>query len=117
MQGILYEESSIWTFALVTIAIGGWTAWRTGKSVADGWGEIFPHVVVYTLLLGIAIRFIHHALYDGTMFSLRYYIVDTIILMIFSIIGFRATRASQMVTKYYWLYEKSGPLSWKKKSV
>ena len=33
------------------------------------------------LLLGIAVRFIHHALFDGTMFTLQYYIVDTIILL------------------------------------
>ena len=117
MQGILYEESSIFTFALVTIVIGGWTAWRTGKGVADGWGAIWPHVVLYTLILGIGIRFVHHALYDGTMFSLHYYVVDTIFLMVMSILGFRHTRASQMSTKYYWLYEKSGPFAWKKKSV
>jgi uncharacterized membrane protein SirB2 len=117
MQGVIYEESTVWTFALVTFAIGGWTAWRTGKGVATGWGEIFPHLVIYTLLLGIGIRFVHHALYDGTMFSLHYYIVDTVVLMIFSVLGFRYTRAKQMATNYYWLYEKSGPFAWKKKSV
>jgi hypothetical protein len=117
MQGILYEEPTVLEFILVTVLIGGWTAWRTGKSAADSWGAIWPHVVVYTLLLGIAVRFIHHALYDGTMFSLQYYVVDTIYLMVLSILGFRHTRAAQMATKYYWLYEKAGPFGWKKKSV
>jgi uncharacterized membrane protein SirB2 len=117
MQGILYEEPSFWSFVMVSFLIGGWTAWRTGKGVADGWGQIIPHVVIYTLLLGIGIRFVHHALFNGTMFSLHYYIVDTICLMIFSLAGFRYTRAKQMSTKYYWLYEKAGPFAWKKKSV
>ena len=117
MQGILYEEPSFWAFVMVSIAIGGWTAWRTGRSIAGSWGEIFPHLVIYTLLLGIGIRFVHHALFNGTMFSLQYYIVDTIILMVFSILGFRYTRAQQMSVKYYWLYEKTGPFGWKKKSV
>ena len=117
MQGILYEEPSFWAFVMISILIGGWTAWRTGKSVADGWGELVPHVLVYTLLLGIGIRFVHHALFDGTMFSLHYYIIDTIILMVFAVLGFRFTRTNQMATKYYWLYEKAGPFAWKKKSV
>jgi hypothetical protein len=39
------------------------------------------------------------------------------VLMFFSILGFRYTRAKQMSTKYYWLYEKAGPFGWKKKSV
>jgi hypothetical protein len=117
MQGILFEEQSILAFCLVSVAIGGWTAWRTGKGVATGWGALFPHVVLYTLLLGVGIRFIHHALYNGSMFSLHYYLVDTIILMVFSVLGFRYTRAQQMATKYYWLYEKTGPFGWKKKSV
>lgn len=117
MQGILYEEPSFWSFVMVSLLIGGWTAWRTGKSVAEGWGNIVPHVVIYTLLLGLGIRFVHHALFNGTMFSLQYYLVDTAILMLFSLLGFRYTRAAQMATKYYWLYEKTGPFGWKKKSV
>ncbi|MBL0372327.1 hypothetical protein JJB09_09830 [Rhizobium sp. KVB221] len=117
MQGILYEEPSFWSFAMVTVLIGGWTAWRTGKSVADGWGEIIPHVLIYTLLLGIGIRFVHHALFGGTMFSLHYYAIDTVFLLVLAIMGFRYTRAKQMATKYYWLYEKAGPFAWKKKSV
>jgi hypothetical protein len=81
LQGILHEEPSFWAFVMVSVLIGGWTAWRTGKSVADGWGEILPHLVIYVLLLGIGIRFVHHALFNGTMFSLHYYIVDTLILL------------------------------------
>jgi len=117
MQGIIYEEKSIWVFLLVTVVIGGWTAWRTGKGIATSWGEIVPHVLIYTLLLGVGIRFIHHALYAGTMFSPQYYVVDTIVLLIFSTLGFRYTRARQMATNYHWIYEKAGPFSWKKKSV
>lgn len=37
MQGILYEEASIWQFLFITCVLGGWTAWRTGKSVAESW--------------------------------------------------------------------------------
>jgi uncharacterized membrane protein SirB2 len=117
LQGILHEEPSFWAFVMISVLIGGWTAWRTGKSVADGWGEIVPHLVIYILLLGIGIRFVHHALFNGTMFSLQYYVVDTVILLVIAVLGFRHTRAKQMSEKYYWLYDKVGPFSWKKKSV
>ena len=68
------------------------------------------------LLLGIAVRFIHHALFNGTMFSAQYYIVDTIVLMIIGMIGYRYTRTNQMVTQYHWLYERANALSWRDKS-
>ena len=114
MHGILYEEASIWQFLLISVIIGGWTAWRTGKSVAEGWQEMGT-VVLYVALLGLGIRFIHHALFGGTMFSLQYYIVDTIVLLLFATAGFRFYRTRQMTSNYYWLYEKASPFSWKSK--
>ena len=50
-------------------------------------------------------RFIHHALFNGTMFTLQYYIVDTIVLLVIGTLGYRYTRTNQMVTQYHWLYE------------
>ena len=114
MHGILYEEPSIWQFLLVSVIIGGWTAWRTGKSVAEGWQDMGT-VVLYTALLGLGIRFIHHALFGGTMFSLQYYVVDTLVLLVFATAGFRFYRTKQMTSNYYWLYEKVSPFSWKNK--
>jgi uncharacterized membrane protein SirB2 len=116
MQGILYEEG-LWPFIMISIVIGGWTAWMTGKGVAESWGKVWPHMVIYTLLLGIGVRFIHHALFFGTMFSAYYYVIDTVILMVFSFLGFRYTRANQMSSKYYWLYEKTGPFGWRLKNA
>jgi uncharacterized membrane protein SirB2 len=116
LQGILHEEPSFWAFVMISILIGGWTAWRTGKSVADGWGEIVPHVVIYVLLLGIAVRFIHHALFDATMFTAQYYFVDTIVLLAIGVLGYKYTRTNQMVTQYNWLYERTSLLGWKARS-
>lgn len=112
MQGILYEEGSIWVFLFVTILLGGGGAWMTGRSVALGWNSLVL-LTVYLLLLGVGVRFIHHALYGGTMFSLQYYVVDTIVLFIFGGIAYRFTRAGQMATQYGWLYERTGPFSWR----
>jgi hypothetical protein len=115
MHGILYEEESIWQFFFVTLLLGGWAAWMTGRACAQTWRPVSA-LVIYLLLLGIAVRFIHHALFDGTMFAPQYYVVDTVILLAFGLIGYRYTRTSQMVTQYHWLYERTSPLGWKSKA-
>jgi small-conductance mechanosensitive channel len=115
MQGILYEEPSIWQFFFITCLLGGWAAWMTGRACAQTWRPQ-SSLFVFLLLLGIGVRFIHHALFEGTMFTAQYYIVDTIILLIIGFVGFRYTRAGQMVTQYHWLYERTSLLSWKPKA-
>ena len=115
MQGILYEEASIWQFFFITCLLGGGAAWMTGRACAQTWRPI-SSLVVFLLLLGIAVRFIHHALFDGTMFSAQYYIVDTIILLLIGGLGYQYTRTNQMVTQYNWLYERASLLSWRPKS-
>ena len=111
-MGIFYEEDSLWLFVFVTCLLGGGAAWMSGRAAAGSW-KSWPTLVVYVLLLGVAIRFIHHALFGGTMFSLHYYAADTVVLLIFGYLGFRYTRTAQMVTQYSWLYERAGPLSWR----
>jgi hypothetical protein len=115
MQGILYEEASIWQFFFVTCLLGGWAAWMTGRASAQTWRPV-SSLVVFLLLLGIGVRFIHHALFDGTMFTAQYYVVDTIVLVIIGLLGYRYTRTNQMVTQYHWLYERASMLSWRAKS-
>ena len=87
----------------------------TGRACAQTWRP-YVALVVYLLALGLAVRFIHHALFGGTMLAPQYYIVDTIILLIVGTIGYRYTRTNQMVTQYYWLYERDSLLNWKPKS-
>ncbi|RLP25921.1 DUF6867 family protein [Mesorhizobium sp. YM1C-6-2] len=115
MQGILYEEPSVWQFLFITCLLGGGAAWMTGRACAQTWRPM-SSLVVFLLLLGIAVRFIHHALFNGTMFTAQYYIVDTIILLVIGILGYQYTRTTQMVTQYNWLYERASLLSWRPKS-
>lgn len=116
MQGILYEEPSIWLFALVTLILGGWLATMTGRACAQTWRGI-PETVAYLLILGLGVRFAHFALFEGTLLSLRYYLVDTTIVMAIGLLSFRATRAAQMAHQYWWLYERTGPLTWAERPV
>ncbi|GJD50973.1 hypothetical protein OPKNFCMD_3724 [Methylobacterium crusticola] len=112
MQGILYEESTVWLFLFVTVVMGGWGAWMIARGIALGWRPYWQ-VVVALLLLGVAVRFIHHALFEGTFVSPHYYVVDTIVLLAVGSLGYRTTRARQMTTQYRWLYERTGPLTWR----
>lgn len=112
MQGILHEEHSIFLFALVTIIMGGWAAWMTGRAIALTWRPLLQ-LPLYVLILGLVVRFIHFALFEGTLLSPHYYLVDTIVLMGFALAGWRYTRAGQMTTQYRWLYERTGPFGWR----
>ena len=110
LRGILFEEPSPWFFVLVTLVIGGWLAFMTGKACAETWRDV-PQTVVYVLVLGLAVRFVHFALFHGTLFSARFYIADTVLLMIIALAAWRATRTRMMTTQYWWLYQRTGPFS------
>jgi len=109
-----YEEDSFGIFVLVTILLGGGAAWLTGRAVAGTWRPAWQ-VFVYCLILGGAVRFIHYALFGGTLISGHYYLVDIVVLMTFGFLGFRAARVSQMITHYRWINEADGPLRWRRR--
>jgi hypothetical protein len=115
MQGILYEEPSFWLFALVTVLMGGWAAWMTARSFAVTWRPLWLCVVALLVLAG-AVRFIHYALFGGTLLSLHYYLVDAAVVSGIGLLGYRTTRARQMTRQYPWLYERTGLLSWREKA-
>ena len=114
MQGVLYEEPSIWVFLLITMVMGGTAAWQAGRAVASVWKPRWQ-MVFYVLLLGWAVRFVHFALFGGTFLSPHYYMVDTLILLAFAFAGWRAARSQQMARQYEWLFTSSMPGSWQRK--
>lgn len=110
-MGILWEVS-LGVFLLVTVFLGGGAAYLTGRAVAVTWQGI-PILIVYLVLLGAAVRFIHYALFGGTLIDLHYYAADMIVLFLLGGLGFRVTRAAQMAGQYDWLYQRTGPLWWR----
>ena len=68
------------------------------------------------LILGLAVRFIHFALFEGTLLSPQFYAVDTVICLIFGYLGFRATRVGQMTTQYRWINERAGAFGWARRT-
>jgi hypothetical protein len=115
LAAYLYEEDSYGVFLLVTVVLGGGAATLAGRAIAATWRPWWQ-VVVYALILGGAVRFIHFALFDGTLLSAYYYAVDSAICMVSGFIGFRTERAAQMVGQYRWINVPDGPLRWRRKA-
>ncbi|MGE0022912.1 MAG: DUF6867 family protein [Hyphomicrobium sp.] len=105
----------LFPFVLITLLIGGGAAWRTGQAVAQNWGAMWP-VAAYAALLAAAIRFLHYALFGGVLLSLASYLIDLAILAAVAFIGHRARRTRHMVEQYPWLFDRTGPLTWRDRS-
>jgi len=110
----LIDEDAIWVFVLVSIVLGGGAAALAGRAIARTWRPWWQ-VVVYSFILGMAVRFIHFSVFNATLLSAHYYFVDTVTCMAFGALGFRASRAAQMVAQYRWLFEPAGALRWRRK--
>ena len=108
----LYGSETILQIILVTGVIGGGAAFLAGRAIAQTWRP-FWSVVVYMAMLGAAVRFVHFALFEGTLLSPASYLADALYLVIVGALAWRMTRAAQMATQYYWLYERSGPFNWR----
>lgn len=68
--------------------------------------------IPFFLLTTAGVRFLHHAMFEGTFLSLHYYIVDACI----GSLGYQITRTRLMTRQYRWLYELTSPLTWRKRS-
>jgi hypothetical protein len=102
MSALLYENGDLTSFLLVAVALGGGAAWLAGRAIAQTWRPWWS-VVAYMLILGLAVRFIHFALFDGTLRSLHYYAVDAVVAILLAGLGFRVTRTKQMARQYGFL--------------
>ena len=111
---LVSDESSLGTFLLVSVLLGGGAAWLAGRALAATWRPWW-HVVLYMLILTFAVRFLHYALFDGKFLSLHYYLVDYAVCLGAGLLGFRLQRVSQMVTRYGWINERAGLLGWRRR--
>jgi hypothetical protein len=114
MQGILYEEHSAWLFILVTVVMGGLAAWQMGRSIAQTWRP-FVVLFIYAALLTCGVRFIHYALFQGTLTSPHFFIVDYVVILTLAALGWRKRRAEQMASQYAFSFQPSGPFGWRRK--
>ncbi len=109
---MLYASENIFQVLFVTLVLGGGCAFLAGRAIASTWRSIWVALAAM-IPMGFAVRFIHFALFNETLLLPRTYFVETLLLMAVAGLSFQLTRAKQMVSQYYWLYEPSGPLSWR----
>lgn len=110
----LIIEDTVPIFLIMTVVIGGGLAYMAGRSLAGSWRPLWM-ALAYMIPLGAALRFFHFALFDGELLSLHFFIVDTLVLIAGALLGYRLTRARQMVNQYPWLYQPAGPFGWKQR--
>ena len=110
----LYATESWLQILFVTGIIGGGAAVLAGRAIALTWRPYF-YVVVYMLLLGAGVRFLHFALFSAHILALESYLADTAYLIAAASISFRLTRTRQMTRQYPWLYQRTSPFSWREK--
>lgn len=101
-------------FLGLTVGVLGGAAFLTGQSLGSGWRDSYQ-VVLYGLLLGFGDRFLMFALFDGELLALWGFAFHSLVLIAIGMFSYRLTLAYRMVTQYPWLYERSGPFSWREK--
>jgi hypothetical protein len=98
----------------MTIILFGLAAAATGRTLATHWRPAWQ-VVPAALLLAVADRFLHYALFAAPLDSLSGLLVALAVLGVIMALAYCHARARKMVRQYPWLYEPSGPLSWREK--
>jgi Domain of unknown function (DUF6867) len=111
----LSAERSLPIFLFASVFLGGGAALLAGRAIASAWRPRW-HVVPFMLILGLAVRFLHFAVFGTAFLSLHYYFVDTIVCLASGLSSFRLTRVRQMVTRYAWINEGAGPFGWRSRS-
>lgn len=113
-MGLIWENSFT-VFFFLTVLIGGGAAYMTGRSLAEKWRSI-KQPIFFMFILGAAVRFFHFSLFEGSLLSIQYYLVDTAVLIAIALTAYRLMRVGQMVSQYPWLYVRQGPFGWREKT-
>jgi len=112
MDGLL--GTSIAVFLGLTVVIMGGAAWMTGQAIAASWRPPWQ-LAAYMVLLGFADRFLTFALFEGDGLSVTGFVIDTLVLLAIGAFSYRLTYVGTVVGQYPWLYERTGPLSFRRR--
>ena len=113
-MALFFGENPL-VFLILTCVFGGGAAWLSGRAVAETWRPVWM-AAASGLGIALATRFLTYGLFDGELLSLAGYIRDGAVLAGLAAIAWRMRLAAKMTTQYPWLYEASGPFSWRDKA-
>ena len=88
-------------FLLFTVILGGGAAYIMGRAIDETWRPVWQ-VVAYAILIGLAVRFMHFALFEEVLLSARNFAIDVALLLAAGIVGYIGARRRQMVGQYGW---------------
>ena len=108
----LYADGSFLHVLFLTFILGCGCAWAAGRAIALSWRPAWTAVAAM-VPMGLALRFLHFALFWEQLLEPVTWVFETSILIAVTLVSWRYARAGQMVRQYYWLYEAAGPLSWR----
>ncbi len=108
--------SNLPAFIVVTVIVMGFASFMTGLGLANTWRPMWQ-TVLYSVLLGFADRFLTWSLFEGELFHLSGYIIDTLVLLAICSVAYRLTLTRRMVTQYPWIYQRSGPFTWRRRGA
>jgi len=103
-------------FIFLTLIFFGWLGYMTASSLGRMWRPVWQNVV-YGLMLGGACRLLEMMLFQGPLSSLRGFLIASAYIIVVMLLSYRIAVTKMMVTQYPWLYERSGLLGWREKSV
>jgi hypothetical protein len=104
----------LWIFLLLTVLLGGGAAIVAGRAMAQTWRPLWQ-VPMYTLLIALTVRFLHFALFEEPLLSLKSFLFDFVVLVALATLGFRRMRVLQISTQYSWLYAPAGLFGWRRR--
>ena len=110
----MMDMHGILVFIFVTVILGGGAAIMMGRNFATNWRPAM-HVAVAGIGLALGVRFLHYALFEEYLLTLQGFLPDAIVVIAMGLLGFRWRRTEQMTSQYYWLYERTGPLTWRQR--
>ena len=112
MQALL--GTTLPVFIGVTLFLMGFAAFMTGQALATTWRPVWQ-VFLYSLMLGLADRFLTWALFQGELLLITGYLIDTSVIFVITLSVYRLMLARRMTDQYPWLYERAGPFAWREK--
>jgi hypothetical protein len=115
MLHLFYRGEYLPQVLFVTGILGGGAAWLMGRACGETWRPV-GQVILYSILLGGAVRFFHFALFEGELLSLPSFLADAAYLTAVGCLSWRITRTTRMVTQYKWLYERTSLVTWRERS-
>lgn len=103
MPAAIYDAgpNGVLVFVLATVVLGGAAAYVTGRAIAETWRPM-RQLPLYVFLIAAAVRFLHYAVFQGHMLSLRNLVTDLIALAVIGTLGHWIARRRQMRTQYSW---------------